>query len=354
MSTDAFDEPLEGLLFIGDPHLSSRVPGFRLDDYPRVALEKLRWCLEHAREARLLPVLLGDLFHWPRDNANWLLSELMALLPSGLATVAGNHDCHENSLGEDDSLTILTRAGRLRLLDGAGRWRGQIGGCQVVLGGTSWGQPLPDEVVHPSAGATAAQGPPRWTFWVTHHDIGFPGYVAADPSLKPRPIAGVDVVVNGHIHAARPDVVCGATTWLNPGNITRLSRDALDLSRSPAALAIRVTEEAWTPQRVIIPHERARDVFAPVEVDEAPGVWANGSEFVQGLGDLLARRTESGAGLRRFLNENLSDFEPEVAAEILELAREVLPDDTILPEPSTGDGDAASALRSAQQAENPD
>ena len=31
----------EGLLFVGDPHLASRVPGFRKDDYPRVALEKL-------------------------------------------------------------------------------------------------------------------------------------------------------------------------------------------------------------------------------------------------------------------------------------------------------------------------
>jgi len=33
-----------GLMFIGDPHLASRIPGFRKDDYPKVVLEKLDWC----------------------------------------------------------------------------------------------------------------------------------------------------------------------------------------------------------------------------------------------------------------------------------------------------------------------
>lgn len=29
---------VQGLLFIGDPHLEARVPGFRKDDYPQVVL----------------------------------------------------------------------------------------------------------------------------------------------------------------------------------------------------------------------------------------------------------------------------------------------------------------------------
>ena len=62
-----------GLLFIGDPHLASRPPGFRKDDYPATILEKLRWCLHYAEENNLRPIFLGDLFDFPRDNANWLL-----------------------------------------------------------------------------------------------------------------------------------------------------------------------------------------------------------------------------------------------------------------------------------------
>ncbi len=62
-----------GLLCIGDPHLASRVPGFRRDDYPNTVLNKLRWSLDYANQNALLPVLLGDLFHRPRDNANSLV-----------------------------------------------------------------------------------------------------------------------------------------------------------------------------------------------------------------------------------------------------------------------------------------
>src|SRR3954466_15620706 len=69
----------DGVLCIGDPHLSSRVPGFRKDDYPRAILAKLRWAMTLAQRENLLPVLLGDLFHYPRDNANWLIVELLEL-----------------------------------------------------------------------------------------------------------------------------------------------------------------------------------------------------------------------------------------------------------------------------------
>ncbi len=341
------DVSFQGLLFIGDPHLASRIPGFRLDDFPRVALGKLRWCLEYAAEHSLLPVLLGDLFHWPRDNANWLLAELMVTLPPQTLTVMGNHDCREDVLGEDDSLTILVRAGRLRLLDGEGAWRGMINGVPVAIGGTSWGQPLPKGV--PWEGDDA----PRWTFWVTHHDLGFPGYVAADPSLKLHEIPGIDVVVNGHIHERLTSVTCGQTAWLNPGNITRLTRDKTDLRRRPAAMAVYVQGDEWRHEPVVVPHGHARDVFAPIEAQPQAELWtSHSSDFVQGLRELLARRTQSGAGLKHFLEQNLIDLnvDDRVATEIRELAKEVLPDDdTAL---TTGHGDAAQTLREAQPPEN--
>src|SRR5688500_5680347 len=57
-----------GLLCIGDPHLASRAPGFRKDDYPRNILAKLEWAMNYAETNELLPVILGDLFHYPRDK----------------------------------------------------------------------------------------------------------------------------------------------------------------------------------------------------------------------------------------------------------------------------------------------
>ena len=90
---------LQGLLFIGDPHVASRPPGFRKDDYPTAILDKLQWSLDYAKQHRLRPVLLGDLFDFPRDNANWLLVRLLHMLDGTLA-ISGNHDCKENSLGE--------------------------------------------------------------------------------------------------------------------------------------------------------------------------------------------------------------------------------------------------------------
>ena len=47
------------------------------------------------------------------------------------------------------------------------------------------------------------------------------------------------------------------------------------------------------------------------------------SAFVTGLAELQARRTQDGTGLVEFLKGNLSQFEPAVADEIMNLAMEV-------------------------------
>ena len=51
------------------PHLASRIPGFPKDDYMEAIFKKLEYALNYAEEHNLLPVILGDLFNWPRDNA---------------------------------------------------------------------------------------------------------------------------------------------------------------------------------------------------------------------------------------------------------------------------------------------
>ncbi|HZH97595.1 MAG TPA: metallophosphoesterase, partial [Fimbriimonadaceae bacterium] len=162
-----------GLLFIGDPHLASRTPGYRKDDYPRRILQKLRWTLDYASEHQLLPCILGDLFHLPRDNATWLIGELCSMLVGReVIGIYGNHDCRENTLTDDDTLSLLTKANLLRLVSEAKPWKGRVNGRDVVVGGSSWGE-------HPPGlGDVFWEGVSQQTlvFWMMHHDIRVPGY----------------------------------------------------------------------------------------------------------------------------------------------------------------------------------
>jgi DNA repair exonuclease SbcCD nuclease subunit len=334
----------QGLLAIGDPHLASRVPGFRKDEYPKTILGKLEWCLELARKEHLLPCLLGDVFHWPRDNANWLLGSILDLLQQEVLAISGNHDCAENSLTEDDSLSVIAKAGRLRLVDHTGPWRGAMNGRPVIVGGTSWGQPLPND------GGTGQAGTRRpLVFWLLHEDVSFPGYDAGH--IEPRSIPGIDAVINGHIHQPRDELIVGSTVWLNPGNIARVKRSDSTRDCVPSVLRIDIDAPAsgesgsrawfwhdadtrtdqpdraphgWSSRRIQVPHEPFERVFHP-QIAVEP-IASNESAFVQGLAELVARRTESGAGLRQFLQQNLAQLDERVAHEIMTLAEEVLHD----------------------------
>ncbi|MCI0377461.1 MAG: metallophosphoesterase [Gemmataceae bacterium] len=320
----------QGLLFIGDPHLASRVPGFRKDDYARVVLEKLSWCLRYGRDNNLLPALLGDLFHFPRDNANWLLGELLALLGDHeVLAVYGNHDTPTNELGDDDTFAVLVKAGRLRLLDRDGPWRGVMNGSAIVLGGTSWGRPLPEQYApdappHPQPlsppGARGADAP-ALVFWLAHHDVLLPGYELG--RFNPFSIPGIDIVVNGHIHRPLDDIRAGNTWWWTPGNISRITRSDIARRHAPAVLRVDIVAEApgWRKEMIAVPHEPFDAVFHEQLIEEP--VSDSQSAFVQGLAELQARRTGSGAGLMEFVEANLWQFDADVAERVRALAKEV-------------------------------
>jgi len=341
-----------GLLLIGDPHLESRTPGFRKDDYPNVVLEKLGWCLNYAAENRLLPALLGDLFDKPRDNPNWLLVRLLDLFHSELIGLYGNHDCAEPELSDNDSLSILVQSGRLRLVSGETPWQGTIGGRRVVIGGSCWRRPIPERFEAPAptrsvseaAPGVVSRPPDRDTLlteglmshqgdtdgrpchnqrplvvWLAHHDVLVPGY--DEGKLRPREIPGIDLVINGHIHKRLDDVQAGGTLWVTPGNISRRKRSDATRQHVPSVLRLDVSPGDYALTSVAVPHRPFDEVFHEMIV--AAPAERNESAFVAGLAELQARRTASGAGLMEFLNHNLDQFEPAVAAEIRSLAREV-------------------------------
>ncbi len=306
-----------GLLMIGDPHLEGRAPGFRKDDYPEVILEKLAWCLDYAASNRLLPALLGDLFDKPRDNPNWMLGRLLDMFQGEILGLYGNHDVYQNpELTDHDSLSLLVKSGRIRLVSADDPWRGVIGGRTVFVGGSSYRKPLPDRF-NGAQGVTNGHAP--LVIWLTHHDILLPGYDKG--WLKPVEIDGVDLVINGHIHRRMPDVPVGRTLWLTPGNISRRSRSEATREHVPSVLRIDIGPDDYQLQYVEVPHRPFDEVFHEA-VLELPAE-REGSAFIAGLAELQARRTASGAGLLEFLKQNVTQFEPDVASEILSLAREV-------------------------------
>jgi DNA repair exonuclease SbcCD nuclease subunit len=314
-------DAIRGLLFIGDPHVASRPPGFRKDDYPSAILRKLRWAMDYAREHGLVPVLLGDLFDFPRDNANWVLVELLHLLKETLA-ICGNHDCKENALGENDTLSVLEAAGAVRLLDRSGPWAGVIGGRVVLVGGTSWGQKLPKSFDRAPAGEGADGERRALVCWVCHHDLRFPGYEDS-ARFDCKEIPGIDLVVNGHIHRDLGEVRCGGTLWINPGNIARVSRSDASRRHVPSVLRVDVTVDGYECRRVAVPHEPFEAVFHEgVSAEQVAA--GEQSAFVRELAALESVRTASGAGLMTFLDANLPRFDPRVAEEIRSLAKEVL------------------------------
>jgi predicted phosphodiesterase len=306
------DRDYRGLLLIGDPHLEGRQPGFRKDDYPQVILDKLAWCLKYAADQSLLPAILGDLFDKPRDNPTWMIGRLIDLFRGEVIGIYGNHDCADPQLCENDTLSLLVKAGCLRLLDEFFPWTGRMNGRRVIVGGSSYRCPIPTDF--------DTHGGQPLVIWLTHHDLVVPGN-EAEGKIVPFEIPGIDLVINGHLHHRTEDVVAGKTLWITPGNIARRKRSDATRLHVPSVLRLDVTADRFERQVVEVPHQAFDAVFheAVVEGD----VTVQPSPFIAGLAELQARRTDSGAGLIEFLTKNLTAAEPAVSQEIMDLAREV-------------------------------
>jgi DNA repair exonuclease SbcCD nuclease subunit len=258
------------------------------------------------------------LFEKPRDNPNWLLVRLIELLQGEVVGLYGNHDCADPELKDHDSLSLLVKAGRLRLLNAAAPWRGTMNGRRVVVGGSSYRQDIPRRYAGESDESNHGSPLPL-VVWLTHHDLDVPGY--DEGRYKPRELPGIDLVINGHIHRRLEEVHTGGTRWLTPGNISRRKRSDATREHVPAVLRIDVSPADYALSYITLPHRPFDEVFHEA-LAETPAL-LQASAFVAGLAELQARRTASGAGLMEFLHGNAAQFEPAVAAEIMNLAKEV-------------------------------
>lgn len=302
-----------GILFIGDPHVMATPPGHRLDEYRRTVFEKLRFSLDLARTRNALPIILGDLFHVPRDNPNSLLVDLIELFRFSKPWVlVGNHDKYEARLTRDVSLAVLDAAGAIRLLDQPGPVATVVvDGSRVLVGAAPDWTKLP---------ASIERGDHDAVVWVSHHDLNFPDYESGKVRL--RKIPGIDLVVNGHIHTPKPRQQRGQTLWINPGSIVRISRSRYTRNITPVVTL-------WTPddhglESIVVPHRPFDEVFPALPEDDDSGdILLDQSMFIKGLENLALRRTSEGVGLKSFLDDNLTR-EDEIDRIIWDLYEEVV------------------------------
>ncbi len=287
-----------GLFLIGDPHLADTPPGQRLDGYLDQIMVKLKACLDRADELGMVTVLLGDLFHKPRDNSNKMLVDLIRLFGSyeNVWAVVGNHDKYQSRLTDDVSIAVLETAGVISPMKEAGpQFVLETKEGAVLVCASPDGTPLPRK--HESE-----EDGPDTVIWLTHHNIQFPEFLDKAYSIKELP--GIDWLINGHIHRPQETIRKGQTTWANPGNITRLTFTRRSMTREPEAAI-------WTPkcedlEKWAVPFETFDKVFPdqdfPPEEHEVEGE----SNYVQGLERLAWQRTQEGMGLKQFLTDNVT------------------------------------------------
>jgi hypothetical protein len=244
-----YDEPIacDGLLIVGDPHVTSKRPGRRTDaNWPDPVLNKLQACADVARERNLYPVFLGDLLDEPVERNEALKTRLIRILkafPMIPLGNTGNHDIQNTALSDGDTLAMLAAGDNIDVANVSGPvCEFLVGGKRLGVGMTPYGQEIPRDVtgLFPEADAV---------LWFTHHNIAFEK--SYPKAVEPFEILGCKLVVNGHIHYTQPPVRAGGTLWMNPGNIVRLSTDVMDHVPSAWILG---GDGRMTP--VELPHEK--------------------------------------------------------------------------------------------------
>ena len=277
------EKKFDGLLIIGDPHITSYKPDKRVDeDYLTVCLDKLEQSLEIAYRENLCPILLGDLLSKVDDyNVTALLIKLLNKYKNkiGIPIISnlGNHDVSkrvaynlrkkinnenvdENIFEENEDgfyipienksiIAILKASGSLNIFNKIEDLKININNKDCLLKFVPYGIPIPEKI----------ESNKFKNIMFTHHDINFGIGNQYYFSTKIFPINNCDLVINGHIHNYMPPQEVGNTIWYNPGNIIRTS---ISLSNeSPSVSKISLVNDQINIERIPLKYKNREDVF---------------------------------------------------------------------------------------------
>lgn len=311
------DKVWDGLLVIGDPHISSKRVGRRNDeDFLATVTGKLTQAGQISSRNNLFPCILGDFMHKATDITPRLMIMVMEALrsfPVAPWTILGNvHDHVEHDVSDNDTLKAIVETGLLRLADQDGMFDlVDINGLEVSLTTIPYGHAIPESIepyllekgVHPDLSVL-----------LTHADLEFDSaYPGAIPITE---VDSCDLLINGHMHKTQRLRQVGHMVAFNPGNITRLSVDME--SHIPSVWAWRPDNylldnrsdirEYWDFNIECIPLNFNPNVFSKdgirANVDSTGARDENTRHFVESLSQLDAlshEKTEDGEGVKEEL-----------------------------------------------------
>lgn len=259
-----------GLLIVGDPHLTSRQISKRHDlvSTMETCLDKLSQVVKIANRENLFVVFLGDFFDSDKENNIYLLTKTIRILKSldhKPLTIVGNHEKTEDKLADYNMLVSLIEANVMDVfIDNKITQTLELHDktlnkdYHIAIGGTNYGSKIPDKVTRPEN--------IEKLIWITHHDLLFK---SAYPGAVPlKEIDGVDLVINGHMHKAQPQQQEKTTTWCCPGNILR---QTVDLAEQKVCVFMWTLNNHENEYKKLIPIELEyqKDIFKKPEVIEA-------------------------------------------------------------------------------------
>lgn len=315
-----------GLLFIGDPHIWSKKPGRRIDDdFLSVITNKISYAINLANEKNLFPVFLGDLMHDDNDDSPEMIIKLLAALykcQDKPVTLLGNHEKTDKYLTDKNSMSILTAANAIDVIQTTSQY------CIFKHNEKTFnlfGSPHGEDPY-----LVNCQDTTNVNILITHHDLNFPG--SYPNAIEMKPIKNIKFVINGHMHTKYDNVQKDSTTWVNPGNITRVT--IAEKEHIPAVLEYNFSNETFTYHE--IPH--IKDVF-DLTGKQITGEKFNQlelnihkSEFVSLLKTQPSstKQTDDAVSVREELEKIFKDknTKQEVVSDVLFILNEVLRENT--------------------------
>lgn len=209
----------KNLLFVGDPHFTTRKPYRRLDNYVQTIFNKFEQVIQLSNEKQAPILVLGDFFHEEDENDLAFINKLINLLKTAqypIYSLKGNHDLKEHCLTNDTTFSLFINIGLIQEIKDFEKLLFNLEDCQVGVIGVSHGHTIPNKVVKDSE---------DYLIMLTHHNLEFENpYPNSLPLFE---IEGCDYVINGHMHHMKSDVQVGQTLWKNPGNIVRQAIDCI-------------------------------------------------------------------------------------------------------------------------------
>lgn len=217
-----------GFLLIGDPHLDSKTPMSRRDNYREATLRKLDSLLKLAIDTAGVDMVVttGDVFHRsdvpiPISYLNELAEKLKQFRDNNIEvrSIIGNHDIPHNNMNyfKNTPLNLLFQSGLIRPL-GFKPYR--IEEDNWVLYGLSYTEKSDRLKTIPKTD--------KKKILVMHY--GTEKTVPAD-DVPVSELTDFDIVFAGHDHMYYPPLVGDGVTVYRPGSFTRRTKEEHNLSR---------------------------------------------------------------------------------------------------------------------------